>query len=244
MKSWPFVIATLMLVCTWGTLQSFSDDERVLPKKPFEEFPLHITGEAARWNGKELGLEQNVLDVLKLTDYMMRVYVPVDSKTTQVTDVGHEEGVSKHTDQESITGPVWLYVGYYKSQRTGKTYHSPKNCLPGAGWQFVQSDFVTLPLPGTSGVTINKVLIQKGLEKQVILYWYQDRGRVIASEYWAKGYMIWDAMTKNRTDGSLVRISIPVHDNPNHAYERGEKFLRDMWPTLLDFMPDSSMSAT
>ena len=235
------MVATFMLVCTWVVLQSVSHGEPVIAKKPFVEFPLVFEG---RWEGKELGLDQNVLDILKLTDYMMRVYVPVNSKTTENTEVGHGKELSRNETQQSIKGPVWLYVGYYRSQRTGATYHSPKNCLPGAGWQFVQSDYVTVPLSGTSGVTINKVLIQKGLEKQVILYWYHDRGRVIASEYWAKGYMIWDAMTRNRTDGSLVRISIPVLDNPNEAYRRGEKFLQDLWPDLLDFMPDSSIYAT
>ena len=87
-----------------------------------------------------------------------------------------------------------------------------------------------------------KVLIQKGLAKQVILYWYHDRGRVIASEYWAKGFLVWDAMTKNRSDGSLVRISIPVRNsNVDQAFNHGVDFLQDMWPTLLQHMPDSSV---
>jgi EpsI family protein len=86
------------------------------------------------------------------------------------------------------------------------------------------------------------VLIQKGLDKQVILYWYHDRGRVIASEYWAKVYLVWDAMTKNRSDGSLVRLSIPVKDGKvQEAFDQGEKFLHDLWPTLLEHMPDHSV---
>jgi len=188
MKRWPIVVAVTMLLVTWGSLQVFSHGEPVLSKKPFAQFPLTI---AEKWQGKELGMEQSVLDILKLSDYMMRVYVP------------SQEGQSRVT-------PLWLYVGYYQSQRTGSTYHSPKNCLPGSGWQFVETDQVVVPASDTTSILINKVLIQKGLDKQIILYWYQDRGRVIASEYWAKGYMIWDAMTQNRTDGSLVRISVPV----------------------------------
>ena len=94
---------------------------------------------------------------------MMRVYVPT------------QEGQGRAM-------PLWLYVGYYQSQRTGSTYHSPKNCLPGSGWQFVESDHVSVPVSNGQSILINKVLIQKGLDKQVILYWYQDRGRVIASE--------------------------------------------------------------
>jgi EpsI family protein len=173
---------------------------------------------AEKWQGKELGMEQSVLDILKLSDYMMRVYVP------------SQEGQSRVT-------PLWLYVGYYQSQRTGSTYHSPKNCLPGSGWQFVETDQVVVPASDTTSILINKVLIQKGLDKQIILYWYQDRGRVIASEYWAKGYMIWDAMTQNRTDGSLVRISVPVTTTPDDAYQYGLSFLRDAWPLLLEYMP-------
>ena len=239
MKSWPFVLATLMLLSAWGVIQSFSSGEREMAKKSFVEFPLILDGQ---WEGEELGLEEDVLKVLKLTDYMMRVYNPVNTgKGLEAIELDDETTPPGLTTPHSVLAPVWLYVGYYKSQRTGATYHSPKNCLPGAGWQFVRSDYVTVPLPGTSGVTINQVLIQKGLDRQVILYWYQDRGRVIASEYWAKAYMIWDAMTMNRTDGSLVRISIPVVNSPDEALARGLNFLGDMWPTLLDYMPDSSI---
>jgi EpsI family protein len=215
MKRWPVVVAVTMLLMTWGSIQMLSHGEPILSKKPFSEFPLAI---ADQWHGKELGMEQSVLDILRLSDYMMRVYVP--------SPVG----------QERVT-PLWLYVGYYQSQRTGSTYHSPKNCLPGSGWQFAETDHVTVPVSGTTSIQINKVLIEKGLDKQIILYWYQDRGRVIASEYWAKWYMIWDAMTKNRTDGSLVRISVPVTTTTEDAYQYGLKFLRDAWPLLVDYMP-------
>ena len=220
MKRWPVVVAVMMLVGAWGSLQAFSHGEPVLAKKPFAEFPLTL-GE--QWQGKELGLEQNILDVLKLSDYMMRVYVP--------RPMGDRQGAM------GSSVPVWLYVGYYQSQRTGATYHSPKNCLPGAGWQFVEAEQAMVPVNGTAPITINHVVIQKGLDKQVVLYWYQDRGRVIASEYLAKAYMIWDAMTKNRTDGALVRISVPVTTTTDEAYQRGLAFLGDFWPLLPGFLP-------
>jgi EpsI family protein len=220
-------------------IQSSSKNEQLLSNKAFEQFPLHL---ADKWQGRELGLDEKVLDVLKLSDYMMRVYVPV------VAQGGEEAELSEGEDQESqVLGvgqnlPVWLYVGFYQSQRTGATYHSPKNCLPGAGWQFMKSEFITLTMPDQTKITVNNVLIQKGLDKQVILYWYHDRGRVIASEYWAKAYLVWDAMTKNRSDGSLVRLSIPVKDGTvQEAFDQGEKFLHDLWPTLLEHMPDHSV---
>ena len=218
MKRWPTLVAVTMLLVTWGSLQVLSHGEPVLHRKSFSEFPLDL---ADRWNGKELGLEQSVLDILKLTDYMMRVYVPT-AKT----------GGEPRTE----VLPVWLYVGYYQSQRTGMTYHSPRNCLPGAGWQFVESEEVTIPLREGPSMTINKVLIQKGLDKQIILYWYHDRGRIIASEYRAKGYLVWDAVTKHRTDGALVRLSVPVTTTPEAAYRHGMNFLQDLWPLLKDYL--------
>lgn len=233
MRRWPIVVAVIMLVGAWGSLRAISHGEPVLSKKPFVEFPLTL-GE--QWQGKELGLEQNILDVLKLSDYMMRVYVPLQ----RIEGTGNAERETMNGRREEgvkVGAPVWLYVGYYQSQRTGATYHSPKNCLPGAGWQFVEAEQAMVPVPGTAPITINHVVIQKGLDKQVVLYWYQDRGRVIASEYWAKAYMIWDAMTKNRTDGALIRISVPVTTTTEEASQRGLAFLRDFWPLLPGFLP-------
>ncbi len=220
-------------------MQSVSKQEQLVNNKAFEEFPLNIAGD---WRGKELGLDEKVLDVLKLSDYMMRVYMPVTGQGGTESELVGSDMPSAQLAHMKPNLPVWLYVGFYQSQRTGATYHSPKNCLPGAGWQFMASDFVTLQMPDGVNITVNNVLIQKGLEKQVILYWYHDRGRVIASEYWAKGYLIWDAMTKNRSDGSLVRISVPVKNGTvQEAYEHAVDFLQDLWPTLLEHMPDHSV---
>ena len=219
-RRWPAIVALVMLAGTWGLLLSLSQAEPLVPRKSFAEFPLTI---GDRWQGKELGIEQAILDVLKLNDYMMRVYIPQEL----IKDRENRKGLA----------PVYLYVGYYQSQRTGATYHSPKNCLPGAGWQFVDSEQVPVMVPGGGAPIINKVMIQKGLDKQVILYWYQDRGRIIASEYWAKGFLVWDSMTRKRTDGSLVRISVPVGKSDEQAFAEGLEFLRDMFPLLGQYLP-------
>ena len=219
-RRWPAIVALVMLAGTWGLLLSLSQAEPLIPRKSFAEFPLTI---GDRWQGKELGIEQAVLDVLKLNDYMMRIYIPQEL----IKDRENRKGLA----------PVYLYVGYYQSQRTGATYHSPKNCLPGAGWQFVDSEQVPVMVPGGGAPIINKVMIQKGLDKQVILYWYQDRGRIIASEYWAKGFLVWDSMTRKRTDGSLVRISVPVGKSDEQAFAEGLEFLRDMFPLLGQYLP-------
>jgi len=239
MKKWPFFVAVLLLIGTFGLIHSFSENEQLISNKAFEQFPLHLAGS---WQGRELGLDEKVLDVLKLSDYMMRVYVPVVAQGGEEAELAESEDQGSQMTSMASHLPVWLYVGFYQSQRTGATYHSPKNCLPGAGWQFMKSDFITLTMPDQAKITVNNVLIQKGLDKQVILYWYHDRGRVIASEYWAKAYLVWDAMTKNRSDGSLVRLSIPVKDGTvQEAFDQGEKFLHDLWPTLLEHMPDHSV---
>ena len=226
MKPWPFVIASLILVGTLGLMQSLSHGELIPAKKPFSDFPMTL---ADRWTGKELPLEEKVLDILKVSDYLMRIYSPTPSASSG--NLGLR------------LAPVSLYIGYYESQRTGATYHSPKNCLPGAGWSFadISTASVTLPKSGQS-ILINKVLIQKGIDQQLVLYWYHDRGRIIASEYWAKAYMIWDSMTKNRTDGSLVRIIVPVSGTPEAAFEVGVTFLQDMWPALVTHLPPSAMT--
>lgn len=222
MKRWPIIVAVLMLAGTWALLESRAQGEPILSRKPFAEFPLTI---ADRWRGVEHGIDEKTLKVLKVTDYMMRTYVPKPAA-----------GGPSESDRGTRT-PIGLYVGYYQSQRTGATYHSPKNCLPGAGWQFAESGQVTVPVPGMAPITVNKVLIEKGLDKQVIFYWYQDRGRIIPSEYWAKGFMVWDAMTRNRTDGSLVRISVSVDKSVEQAYAEGLEFLQQFVPLLSGFLP-------
>ena len=101
----------------------------------------------------------------------------------------------------------------------------------------MDSEQVPVMMPGGGSPIINKVLIQKGLDKQIILYWYQDRGRIIASEYSAKGFLVWDSMTKKRTDGSLVRISVPVGKSDEQAFAEGFEFMRDIFPLLGQYLP-------
>ena len=234
----PIGITMGFLCAALLAVHSLSQGELIPTKQSLEKFPLTIAG---HWEGKELGLEEGVLQVLRLSEYIMRVYVPAASATHEARPVSSAEGmptpvVQVSADRPPSMGPVWLYVGYYASQRTGATYHSPKNCLPGGGWQFVESNEVAIPVHGHS-ITVNEVTIQKGLDKQVVVYWYHDRGRVIASEYWAKAYLIWDAASKHRSDGALVRISVPVTTTVEAAQAQARLFLQDSWPLIVDFMP-------
>ena len=207
-----FFISMVILIIAGLFLRSISHGEEIPLHKSFADFPLYIDP----WNGQELGLEDKVLQVLKVDDYMMRQY-------------SNEQGL-----------PIGLYVGYYKSMQQGATYHSPKNCLPGSGWYFVQTGQTSLRTIEHHGQTmdINKFVIQKGLDKQLVLYWYQDRGRIITSEYWAKVYMVFDAMTRHRTDGAFVRITVPfTREDEEIVLEQGKAFAEKIFPLLQAYLP-------
>ena len=222
MKIWTPFVAAMLLMITWSLMVSRTHGEPVLAKKPFAEFPLRIGN---TWTGESIELTPEVLDVLKASDHLLRKYV------TRDLDPSGSQAGALHS------APLWLFVAYYQSQRTGISYHSPKNCFPGAGWQIVNEEFQRLTLPDGLPITINKVVVEKGLAKQVVFYWYHDRGRVVASEYWAKVFLIWDAISKNRTDGALVRISIPVTTTIEEASQQGLAFLRASWAHLQAHMP-------
>ena len=131
-----------------------------------------------------------------------------------------------------------MYVGYYASQRTGDTIHSPKNCLPGAGWDPVQSGYIKISIPGGRQIVVNEYVIQQGLDKQLVFYWYQGRGRVIASEYSGKFWMVADAISRNRTDGALVRLVTPMNDGEVHARARLVSFTQLLFPQLESIIPN------
>lgn len=205
-------ISIVILAAAGLFLRSISHGEETPLRKSFADFPLHI----AQWSGKELGMESKVLQVLKVDDYMMRQY-------------SSEQGL-----------PIGFYVGYYKSMRQGATYHSPKNCLPGSGWYFVQTGTTSLRTTDRHGraIEINKFVIQKGLDKQLVLYWYQDRGRIIMSEYWAKIYMVFDAMARHRTDGAFVRITVPfTGEDEERVLNQGKAFAEKIFPLLQEYLP-------
>jgi EpsI family protein len=136
-----------------------------------------------QWTGRPApALDDKVLALLGTSDHLNRFY------------------------QTPARPPLSLYVGYYRSQRQGEAMHSPMNCLPGAGWQPVTVDRVAL----APDAVVNRVLIQKGVDRQVVVYWYQSPTRVVASEYWSKFYLIADAFSTGRTDAAFVRVVSPI----------------------------------
>jgi EpsI family protein len=214
-----------MMGGTWGFLEARSGEEPPLTRTAFAEYPLEL----GSFVGRDLEMDEEVLETLRLTDHVMRVYAPILAEGSSASAF---EGQTRQG-----AAPISLYVGYYGSQRTGATYHSPKNCLPGGGWVFTSSEPVTGVIPGHEDAAVNRVVIEKGLDRQLILYWYQDRGRIVASEYAAKGYLVLDAATRNRTDGALVRVSTPVVGSEEEAFRHVAAFVREAFPPLAHHLP-------
>ena len=198
-----------ILVCAGLALRTLSHGEATVPARPLSELPLQITG----WKGSNLELEQKVVDAVAVSDYAARVY------------------------ERPGAQPLVMYVGYYRSQRTGQTIHSPKNCLPGAGWEPVESSRVTLHPAGMSEAVVNLYVIEKGLDRQLVLYWYQSHGKVIASEYAGKLNMVLDAIRLNRTDSALVRLSIPIGKDAQAARMNAVGFAEQLLPELSRTIP-------
>jgi EpsI family protein len=157
-----------------------------------EAIPLEIAGAA----GRDIRLSDAEVRVAGVTDYLMRSYVPADTTSG-------ETGFS-------------VYVGYYDSQMQGKTIHSPKNCLPGAGWEALASTKVHLETAG-GRVRVNQYLLQNGPTQALVLYWYQGRGRVESNEYAVKWNLLRDAAVRQRSDEALVRVVVPVQRDGDAA---------------------------
>jgi EpsI family protein len=177
-------------------------------------FPLRVN----EWRGDEVGMQQVFLDTLKLDDYLMARF-------------------GRSDDPE----PIELYIAYYESQRKGASVHSPKACLPGGGWAIEEFREMRIKdvRPDGRPVNVNRVLISLGESKQLVYYWFQQRGRNITNEYMVKWYIFWDALTSNRTDGALVRLVTPVFDAGDVAAAdaRMQDFVRDIDPMLAYYIP-------
>lgn len=204
-----WAIVLALAVATVG-LHVLSHGEPVALSSPLDRFPLEL-GSA---QGRDVTLDSEVLKVAAVDDYVNRVY---------------------HTPEGR---PIGLYVGYYKSQQTGDVIHSPKNCLPGSGWQPVVAGRLNIAMPNGTLAPVNLYVIEKGLDRQLVLYWYQSHGRIIASEYWAKFYMVRDALRLNRTDSALVRIVTPFKQDRQAAQASAVAFAEQLLTPLQNFIPN------
>jgi exosortase D (VPLPA-CTERM-specific) len=204
-------IAASMLIVS----QILPDRGDVAPqRRDFLLFPLSIGG----WQGVRGQLDRIYVDALNVDDYLLANF------------------------NNKVGDSVQLYAAYYESQRKGASVHSPKSCLPGGGWiiqEFSQRSMEGVRL-GDRPLRVNRSLIQLGADRQLVYYWFQQRGRVMTNEYLVKWYLFWDALTKNRTDGALVRLttSVPAGSDPAEADAALTSFAQAAAGQLQQYIPN------
>jgi EpsI family protein len=199
-----------LLIAAFAVLHKTSHAETVVPHAPLRALPYTL----ATWTGTDQPLEAQIVQAVGVDDYVNRIYL-----SPQI-------------------GLVQMYIGYYSSQRTGDTIHSPKNCLPGSGWDPVQSGNTKIAVSEGREIVVNDYIIQQGPDKQMVFYWYQSRGRVIASEYAGKFWMVADAISRHRTDGALVRLVTRMNDGEAPARARLVTFTQVLFAHLESIIPN------
>jgi len=206
-------VALLVPVAFASTLM-VEREEVSPPRAMFVDFPMQLEG----WLGTSLTLEKQYIDALRFDDYVLADY-----------RFGNGQ-------------PVNLYAAYYRSQRKGQSAHSPQSCLPGGGWEI--SSFDSVDVPASSGMVrvlhVNRALIQKDSQKQIVLYWFKQRDRILSNEYLVKVYLFWDAVSRGRTDGALVRIASLVGpgETEDIVDQRLRRFVSTIEPELARYVPD------
>lgn len=211
------ILALLMLVMASFFVYSFNERAEQYPSRlPLSSFPLTLDA----WSARESALSEQVETALGLDDYVLADY-------SQPDDVGRD-------------GSVNFYVAYYKSQRKGVSPHSPQVCMPGGGWVITSLQGREVKVAGMSPFVVNRAVIEREHRKQVVYYWFDQRGRKISSEYWMKWHLLTDSLAKNRTDGALVRVTTLLGSNESleSADERLANFLQSAVPKLKLYVPE------
>lgn len=208
-----FLLTVVLIAGTGLLLQARGRNEIFASRQPLKTFPDQI----GEWSATDVPIEKDVLEILGPGDFLLREY----------------------RDPGTTTPLIDLFIAYFPSQRTGDTIHSPQHCLPGAGWQPVESTRIMLSLPGHEPFPANRYVVSKGDSRQLVLYWYWAHNRGLASEYWAKFYLVKDAMQMNRSDGALIRIAAPMYrgESSQAAEQRLLPFARDLFPYLNNYIP-------
>ena len=186
--------------------------EAKIPRRPLAQFPAQV----GAWHktGEDERFDAETERVLRADDYLSRNYESTDGRNAS------------------------LYVGYYASQRTGATYHSPLNCLPGSGWVMSDGGRITISSPERTAFEVNRYVIQNGNSRAVMLYWYEGRGRAVASEYWGKIYTVIDSVRRRRSDGAMVRIMVPIGASKEDAEKTAIELASQAVPELPAFVPN------
>jgi EpsI family protein len=206
-----FILAAVLVAAAAVFLQAHSRNEIYPPRQALKTFPAQL----GDWVGADLSIDDETLQILGPGDFLLRSY--------------------EKQQQPSVN----LFLAYFPTQRAGDTIHSPKNCLPGAGWSPVESARITLSSPGHIPFTANRYVIARGESRELVLYWYWAHDRGVASEYWAKYYEVADSLKMNRSDGALVRINsaMGAGETPEAAEQRLLPFANQIVPLLNDYVP-------
>jgi EpsI family protein len=202
-------IAALVLVGGIFATHSFRPKEAIGPRRPLQEFPSDI----GLSRSVDRPFENQVVRAIGADEYINRAYF-------------------------GSAPPIELYIGYYKDPRSGDRIHSPKNCLPGSGWEPVHSTQVQIGSVDGVPVLVNGYLVAQGAKRDMVLYWYQSHGRIVASEYWAKFWLVADALKHRPTDGAMIRIWTTASDGEAAAQARAVEFAHRVYPQVAEFLPE------
>ena len=207
-------VLTIVLALQAAVLYTAVSRAELVPNvKPLAQFPRVVAG----WNAiEDFPVEPEIQEILKADDTLNRLYLDPS---------GHLQAS--------------LFVAFFKTQRDGQSPHSPKNCLPGNGWQPVEIGTISIAVPGRADpITANRYIASHGGQKALIVYWYQSRDRIIADEYEAKFWLIADSIRYHRSDTALVRIVVPVaNEDADAATAAGVSFVKALFPDLTAILP-------
>lgn len=213
MKNRRFTILFMLLLLGGVAVNAWAYlGEAHVDRQQLRDFPKQIGG----WEqtGGDEQFDNETMAVLRASDYVLRDYRSADGRV------------------------VNFYVGYYASQRDGATYHSPLNCLPGSGWVMNEPGKITITPEGRQPFVANRYLIENGEHKELLVYWYQGRGRSVASEYWGKIYTVVDSVRMRRSDGAMVRITTPVGKSEADSLKAATDLAALVSTRLPEFIPD------
>jgi EpsI family protein len=207
-------VLTLVLLLQAAMLYGVASRAELVPSlRPLADFPRGLAG----WNAVgEFPIEPEIQEVLRADDTLNRIY----------------QRASDHAEAN-------LFLAFFKTQREGQSPHSPKNCLPGNGWQPVETGVISIELPGRrNAITANRYVASHGGQKAVIIYWYQSHSRIIADEYAAKFWLIVDSIRYHRSDTALVRVVVPIEEGKaDGATSVAVAFVKAVFPELAGLLP-------
>ena len=209
-KPIPIAIGiTIVLLAAFSTFTIKHRDEIIPKRLNFDSYPLEIAG----WKGRTYEFENGENEVLQLKDYLLVNYNKANTN-------------------------INLYAGYTDSQRNGSVPHSPKACIPGGGWEITDTRLREITIDADKTIKVTRMMIAKGESKQLVYYWFHQRGRDLSNEFSMKFALLYDAIKMNRTDGAIVRFTVPVYQSEVEADNQLTEFIRLNYPILPRFIPN------